>query len=93
MPCGLVYAAFGLALASGAVAHGALVMAAFGLGTAPAMIATGLASARIVPALRGREWIRRAAGVLVVVFGLVDVASATDALRHPVPVCCQHHHH
>ena len=93
MPCGLVYAAFGLALASGSVASGALVMAAFGAGTAPAMIATGLASARIVPALRGREWIRRAAGVLVVVFGLVDVASATEALRHPVPVCCQHHHH
>jgi sulfite exporter TauE/SafE len=93
MPCGLVYAAFGLALASGTIGSGAMVMAAFGLGTAPAMIATGLASARIVPALRGREWIRRAAGVLVVVFGLVDVASATDALRHPVPVCCQHHHH
>ena len=92
MPCGLVYAAFGLALASGAVASGALVMAAFGLGTAPAMIATGLASARVVPALRGRDWIRRSAGALVVVFGLVDVASATDALRHPVPVCCQHHH-
>jgi len=93
MPCGLVYAAFGLALASGTIASGALVMAAFGVGTAPAMIATGVASARIVPALRGHEWIRRTAGALVVVFGLVDVASATDALRHPVPVCCQHHHH
>jgi len=93
MPCGLVYAAFGLALASGTSSSGAGVMLAFGLGTAPAMIATGLASARIVPALRGREWIRRAAGALVLVFGLVDVASATDALRHPVPTCCQHHHH
>jgi hypothetical protein len=92
MPCGLVYAGFGLALASGSVAQGALVMAAFGLGTAPAMIATGLASARIVPALRSHDWIRRTAGVLVVVFGLVDVASATASLREPTPACCHHHH-
>ena len=108
MPCGLVYAAFGLALASGGAAFelahpafggaatgaatGALVMAAFGLGTAPAMIATGLASARIAPAVRDRAWVRRTAGALVLAFGLVDVASASASLANPAhPTCACHH--
>ncbi len=116
MPCGLVYAAFGLALASGGAASelahpalggaaselahpafggaatGALVMAAFGLGTAPAMIATGLASARVAPAVRDHAWVRRAAGALVLAFGLVDVASASASLATPAhPTCaCSH---
>jgi sulfite exporter TauE/SafE len=34
MPCGLVYAAFGLALAAGTPVRGALVIAAFGPGFA-----------------------------------------------------------
>lgn len=93
MPCGLVYAAFGLALASGTPAIGALVMAAFGIGTAPAMIATGLASARIAPALRTRAWIRRTAGALVIAFGVIDVASASASLANPTkPKCACHTH-
>ncbi|HEY1960527.1 MAG TPA: sulfite exporter TauE/SafE family protein [Polyangiaceae bacterium] len=92
MPCGLVYAAFGLALASGSPAQGALVMAAFGLGTAPAMLATGVASARIVTLMRARAWVRRLAGVAVLAFGLVDVASAAASLQTPSrPTCACHH--
>ena len=92
MPCGLVYAAFGLALASGNPAKGALVMLAFGLGTAPAMLAVGLASARVAPAVRARAWIRRTAGALVLAFGLVDVASASASLARPErPTCACHH--
>lgn len=92
MPCGLVYAAFGLALVSGTWAKGALVMAAFGFGTAPAMLAVGLASARVAPAVRTHAWIRRTAGALVLAFGLVDVASASASLARPErPTCaCRH---
>ena len=93
MPCGLVYAGFGLALASGSPALGALVMAAFGLGTVPAMVATGLASARLAPALRTRAWIRRTAGVLVIAFGAIDVASAGASMATPSrPKCACHEH-
>ncbi len=93
LPCGLVYAAFGLALASGSASSGALVMAAFGLGTAPAMVATGLASARLAPHLHAGTWLRRAAGIVVLVFGLVDVVSASTGLAHPAqPTCCAGHH-
>ena len=91
LPCGLVYAAFGLALASGTLAHGALVMAAFGLGTAPAMMATGLASARVAPAVRSRAWLRRAAGALVFVFGAIDVASAGASIATPSHAVCACH--
>jgi hypothetical protein len=87
MPCGLVYAGFGLALASGSIATGALVMLAFGLGTAPAMITTGLASARIANLLGTRAWMRRAAGALIVLFGLVDVASSVASFTQPAPIC------
>lgn len=94
MPCGLVYAAFGLALASGSAAKGALVMAAFGFGTAPAMVATGLASARVAPAVRAHAWVRRAAGALVIAFGAIDVASASSALATPAhPACACHGAH
>ena len=51
MPCGLVYAGFGLAVASGGIASGALVMAALGLGTLPSMVTASLASLRHRPLL------------------------------------------
>ncbi len=93
MPCGLVYAGFGLALASATAIQGAMVMAAFGLGTAPALLATGLASARVAPLLRERKWLRQTAGAIVLSFGLVDVVSASTSLAHPAqPTCCAGKH-
>jgi len=92
MPCGLVYAAFAIALASGSIASGALVMLAFGFGTAPAMIATGLAGARIAAAVTTRAWLRALAGTLVVAFGVVNVASSVASLRDPAPICACHNH-
>jgi hypothetical protein len=90
MPCGLVYAAFALAIASGTIAGGATVMLAFGAGTLPAMIATGIASGRAMSAYASRAWLRRAAGAFVVVFGVIDVASASLSLTEPAPVCACH---
>ncbi len=66
LPCGLVYAALGLALASEGPLGGAVVMTAFALGTAPALTAIGLA----VTPLTTRPRARRALAVVSMVAGL-----------------------
>lgn len=48
LPCGLVYATLGIAVASGTPLAGALAMAAFGLGTAPLLSGFALGLRRIV---------------------------------------------
>jgi sulfite exporter TauE/SafE len=71
LPCGLVYGMLVAAAVAGGPAEGAAVMAVFGLGTLPAMTAMGLAAGGVTGAA-GRitgGW-RRAAGVLLIVFGL-----------------------
>jgi sulfite exporter TauE/SafE len=79
LPCGLVYSVLVTALASGGVAHGALLMAAFGLGTLPNLLAMGYFAQRLQPLLR-RRVVRLSAGMLVLgfgVFGLVRVAAGS----------------
>jgi len=71
LPCGLVYGALLLAATTADPVGGGLVMIAFGLGTMPAMIATGLSTAR-VSAFVSRN--RLAAGLLIVVLGLATIA-------------------
>jgi hypothetical protein len=67
LPCGLVYATLGIAVASGDPLTGALAMAAFGLGTAPALAAFGLGVRRLAGE---RPWTRRVLAVVVLVAGL-----------------------
>lgn len=72
LPCGLVYAALGLALATLSAATGALVMLGFWAGTVPALTALVLLSQRLgLRTLRGR----RVLALLVLVTGLFSVAS------------------
>ena len=71
LPCGLVYGALLLAATTADPVGGGLAMIAFGLGTMPAMIATGLSTAR-VSAFVSRN--RLAAGLLIVVLGLATLA-------------------
>ena len=67
LPCGLVYAALGLAVSAGSAAGGALAMVAFGVGTAPLL--TGLAfSAHRVAHRHPRT--RRALALVAVIAGL-----------------------
>jgi hypothetical protein len=75
LPCGLVYAALGAALGTGSAREGALTMTAFFLGTLPSLLAVS-AFTKQLSALVRRPWIRRAAGVGIIVFGLVNVRSA-----------------
>jgi len=67
LPCGLVYSALALAVASGSAAMGAATMLAFGTGTLPAMLAVTLAGTAFTRRLSGLPT-RRAAGVLMILF-------------------------
>jgi hypothetical protein len=67
LPCGLIYATLGIAVASGDALTGALAMAAFGIGTAPLLVVFGLGVGRLVTQ---RMWTRRALALLVLVAGL-----------------------
>ncbi|GAB4471639.1 MAG: sulfite exporter TauE/SafE family protein [Burkholderiaceae bacterium] len=82
IPCGMVYAALPLALASGGPWQGAAVMLAFGLGTLPNLVLVDFAANRLgARASSGtlahaRAWIKPMAGALIVVFGLSGLAHA-----------------
>ncbi len=81
IPCGMVYAALPLALVSGGIWQGALVMLAFGLGTLPNMLALDIAVHRLghagqASAIRSRAWLKPVAGVAIMVFGISGLAHA-----------------
>ena len=97
LPCGLVYSALAWSLATGDPARGALLMLAFGLGTLPMLFAMG-ATARWLGQVTRRPWVRRGAGVLILLFGLYTLfapgahsghggghASHDQSARQPVP--------
>jgi len=87
LPCGLVYSVLLMAATSADSARGAMIMLAFGLGTLPAMLATGLGAIQLNRIL-GRKGARLGAGLLVIIVGLLTLASplrsmlATDAGHH-----------
>lgn len=93
MPCGLLYAALALAASAGSAGLGALTMATFGLATLPLMVTLGALSQGIARAMT-RPWVRRAAGVVVLGFGVwstagvarqAGVAHALDASAPATP--------
>lgn len=75
LPCGLVYGALAGAATAGSGLQGALWMASFGVGTLPALLATGVLASRLRAATR-RAGLRRAAGAMLVLFGLWTIAGA-----------------
>jgi sulfite exporter TauE/SafE len=80
LPCGLVYAALIGAAATGNAALGAGFMACFGLGTLPALLAASGFGAQLGAFLALRS-ARRAAGVLLLIFGFWSIAGALMPLR------------
>jgi sulfite exporter TauE/SafE len=80
LPCGLLYAALGLALVSSSAVEAMLKMAMFGLGTIPAMmLAPGLVR-KLTPVLRGR--VLRIAGVLLILLGILTMLRSGDLTHH-----------
>ncbi len=80
LPCGLVYAALAMAVASGSTLGGVLTMAAFGLATVPALFAVATLGSLLRPAHRVR--LSRLAGVVAVVAGAVTVLRGTPWMGH-----------
>lgn len=96
LPCGLVYAALGLAATSGSAMNGALVMLCFGMGTLPALALIGsLASA--VRAFVARPAVRVTVGLVVALSGMVNLASAwpeawgVRVFASTTHACCRPH--
>ncbi len=98
VPCGLVYGAVGLAMASGSVRGGALTLLVFGSGTLPALLIVGGLAEGI------RKWtrharIRTAAGLLLCLSGAVQLSLAAlevGAVEWPAiagerPCCARRH--
>jgi sulfite exporter TauE/SafE len=80
LPCQMIYAFAASAASTRSATDGMLVMLAFGLGTVPAMLALGVTRALAAPRVRAR--LSLAAGVLVVLFGLVTILRGFDLLPH-----------
>jgi sulfite exporter TauE/SafE len=81
LPCGMVYAVLALALASGSVLYGGLVMLTFGLGTLPLMVSMGFALGALTRTLQGRI-LRTLAGIAVMLFGLYTLFLAPSMHDH-----------
>lgn len=75
LPCGLVYSVLVWSISAGGAVNGGLLMLSFGLGTLPTLLAAGAFAGRLSAFVR-RIWVRRLAGGMVVVFGLVTLAQA-----------------
>jgi hypothetical protein len=69
LPCGMVYMILVQALTAGGPAQGGLLMLAFGVGTLPNLLVMGAFAAALGRWL-SHPWVRRAAGGLLVAFGL-----------------------
>jgi len=70
LPCGLVYSALLLVLASGNALQGGLTMFVFGLGTLPMMALLGL-SAGTINQWRANPRIRSVMGSVIILFGII----------------------
>ncbi|HUM91947.1 MAG TPA: sulfite exporter TauE/SafE family protein, partial [Candidatus Competibacter sp.] len=67
-----VYSALVWAMGAGGAGKGALLLLGFGLGTLPALLAMGTAAAALANWARP-PIMRRAAGTLVVLFGVYEI--------------------
>jgi len=95
LPCGLVYATLGIAVAAGSPLPGALAMVAFGLGTTPLLSAVALGVRRVVARdIRVRRLL--AAAVLAASLWSVGmrqgVLGGGHQMRHEAPTEHQQHH-
>jgi sulfite exporter TauE/SafE len=74
LPCGMVYAVLAWALVAGSAGQGAALMLAFGLGTLPMLLTIGAAAEWLKDFVR-YPWVRRGAGLTVLLFGLFTIFS------------------
>lgn len=82
LPCGLVYSAVAIAATSSSAFYGAMIMLAFWLGTLPALLLAG-ASAERIAGWKSRRALRRVAGALLLIVGILALIPLTgDRTQH-----------
>src|SRR5690606_35679311 len=74
LPCGMVYSALALALASGDPLHGMATLFAFGVGTLPFVLLSGALLQSLLPLLKQR-WLQQLCGAAMIVLGAVRLAT------------------
>src|SRR3989339_496736 len=80
LPCGFTITAQSLALLSGNVFQGALIMGAFALGTVPSLLFIGLSSVKFNSRPHLAERFAKVAGFLVLFFALYNVSNQMTVL-------------
>jgi len=80
LPCGFTITAQGLALLSGNVFSGALIMGAFALGTLPMLLFIGLSSVKFSSKPHLAEKFSKVAGFLVLFFALFNFSNQMNVL-------------
>jgi sulfite exporter TauE/SafE len=88
LPCGLVYSAVAIAAGSGNPSAGMLVMLVFWLGTMPALWLAGACAAKIAE-WRSRRVVRRIAGLILVLAGIVALSFPLSMM---IPLTTTLHH-
>ncbi|MFC1726993.1 sulfite exporter TauE/SafE family protein [Patescibacteria group bacterium] len=83
LPCGFTLTVQGLALASGSMIQGAMMMLSFALGTLPILLAIGLSSQKIVFKPQLGKVFFKVAGVAVILFGFYNFNSQLNVLGLP----------
>src|SRR3989339_1280202 len=80
LPCGFTITAQSLALLSGNVFQGALIMGAFALGTVPSLLFIGLSSVKFSSKPHLAERFSKVAGFLVIFFALFNISYQANVL-------------
>jgi len=80
LPCGFTITAQGLALLSGSIFQGSLMMLAFALGTVPMLVFIGLSSVKFSAKLHTAEKFSKIAGFLVLFFALFNLNAQMNVL-------------
>ncbi len=80
LPCGFTITAQGLALASGSMAQGGLIMLFFAFGTLPMLLAIGLSSVKFSQKPHLANRFLKVAGVLVLFFAIFNINAQLNVL-------------
>jgi len=83
LPCGFTITAQGLALLSGSLIQGSLIMLFFALGTTFPLFAIGLSSVKLSSKPHLSAYFLKVAGIIVLFFGLFNINNQLNVLGAP----------
>jgi len=83
LPCGFTITAQGLALASGSIIQGGLIMLFFAIGTLPILLGIGISSVKLSQKQNTADRFLKIAGILVFFFALFNINAQLNVLGMP----------